>query len=603
MKKNNIISIILIFLVFVFVFCNAKVSAAAEAVSVSLHIGYQKTLTFSYDGDLSLSYDEGSVQANISSVGNEYTLELTGMSIGTTSLFLLDEGTEKLSFDVTVEAISSIDNLQRLELDVGQIKEFVINYSDLVVVTNSGNAIMHSSEITNDGTIIKVVGANTGEDLLVISDLQGNVLLQLEVFVSKNKEFTSQEFIMATGENLNIQVNSSILLKAFSVSNSEDITDVEVKEADNGTQVLHVTALEKGTARVQFLDAENNVRIELWFYIFDIRGNIDAYVGQSINFNAASELSDSLTCDSEWIEISEKVDGTYTISASKPGTYTIKYKAGPAAYALYRLNCYQEVEVMENSPKEVEASYNEESPMTQSLSVKIGSSKIISFSYDGTLEMTKNCSDNYLSTLLKQDGNKYSLEIKGIKPGKTTISFSAAGKTKLVIEVTSEATYLAGYNNFNWRYSAEFEQHYQGIGNTNCYPTAITNVFEFYKFNMSQKEYTKLCDMINFDPNSGTSWNKSNNETIASFAKLYGKVAKVEDLKTWNEITECIDNGIPVLLNTPIGNNQRHATMVLGYYDNGSTKTLITLSGFKNPYIKEYEFDCNTFFMKSVIIY
>ncbi len=358
MKKNTIISIVLICLVLIFALGSAKVSAVQEPLAVSLHVGSEKTLSFSYDGDLSLSYDEGTVRANMSSVGNEYKLELTGTAAGTTSLSLIDGGEEKLLINIEVEESHFEAKPQKLILAVGQVKEFILDKNNGVVCSNSGNAIMHSAERTDEGTLVKIVAANEGDDFFLVSDFSGNVLMQLEVTVTENDEFSSKEFIMATGEDITVQVTSSSYLKAFSAASAEGVSEVEIEEKD-GVKMLHVTALKKGATRVLFKDVSDNVRVELYFYSFDIRGNVEAYVGQTVSFNADPANEDSFTADSDNVTISEKENGTYTIQANQPGEYKLTYRCGDA-YGIYQLRCYQLIEMMAHSPASFEFSYNGE---------------------------------------------------------------------------------------------------------------------------------------------------------------------------------------------------------------------------------------------------
>lgn len=172
---------------------------------------------------------------------------------------------------------------------------------------------------------------------------------------------------------------------------------------------------------------------------------------------------------------------------------------------------------------------------------------------------------------------------------------------------------INGYDNFRWLCSEQFNQYTQGKGDANCLPTAIANIFSYYDNNgvsmfggnFTQSMYDNLCNLLSFDPNSGTEWSNADN-AIKTFANQYGRTAKVDTywLNLWSDITRDIDANKPILLNVPTGNNKYHAVVIVGYYIENGQKKVICLSGYgeDRSWLTEYNYSSN-FKMKSVYIY
>lgn len=84
----------------------------------------------------------------------------------------------------------------------------------------------------------------------------------------------------------------------------------------------------------------------------------------------------------------------------------------------------------------------------------------------------------------------------------------------------TEFKWVAGFDNFKYLSSNQFQEFYQGIGNSNCVPIAIANAFSYFNANgvkmydgeFTQDMYTTLCRLLSFDPNTGVLSSKKQEE-------------------------------------------------------------------------------------------
>lgn len=178
-------------------------------------------------------------------------------------------------------------------------------------------------------------------------------------------------------------------------------------------------------------------------------------------------------------------------------------------------------------------------------------------------------------------------------------------------EQVTEFKWIAGFDNFKYLSSNQFQEFYQGIGSRNCFPTAIANAFSYFNANgvkmydgeFTQEMYTKLYNLLSFDPNNGVAW-ENHTSAIKEFAKLYNKNATIDNywLNLWSDVTRDIGRNRPILLSTPEEGIWCHRSLVLGYYVKGDTNILVCLPGYPMPVYYEYVYH-SSYKMAAVNIY